>query len=97
MAEGYFHPNNRWLWVNTLRQFQAHQSRRIHVNALPAYRNVQMRPGGPPGAAAQSDFLSLADLVTFLDLEFGKMHIKTQQSLPMIDDDEITFEEKRAS
>ena len=68
----------------------------IEIGALPAHRDVEMRACGAAGAAAQSD--DLAPRFTgspFLYFELGKMQVESEQSLAVIEHDEIAFEIKR--
>ena len=56
---------------------------------------MKMRSGRPAGAAAQADDLASLYLLAFLHFEFGKMQVKREQALAMVDHDEISFEVKR--
>ena len=53
---------------------------------------MQMRTRGPAGAAAQRDFLPALYLFSFLNFELGKMQVKRQQSLAVIQHHKAAFE-----
>src|ERR1700690_764129 len=54
-----------------------------------------MRARGPAGVAAQPYDLSSFYLIPFLYFEFGKMEVKGQQALPVIQHDEVSLEIQR--
>ncbi len=68
---------------------------RIEVGSLPANRDVKVRSRGPARAAAQADFLPAFYLFPFLHFELGKMQIQGEQTLAVIQHDEIALEIKR--
>ena len=78
-----------------LGQLEGQQSGWVQIDALPAYGQVEMRSGGPSCASAKTDLLPALDPLSLLYLDFRKMKIKRQQSLPVIEHDAVTFEIQR--
>ena len=54
-----------------------------------------MRARGAARAAAQSDFLATFHLLSFLYFELGEMQVQSQQTLAVIEYDEISLEIER--
>ena len=78
-----------------MRQPESYQARRIKIRSLPSHRDVKVGTGGPSRAAAQANLLTALYLISFLDFEFRKVQIQGQQTLAVIDYDEIAFEIQR--
>src|SRR5271169_2551488 len=55
-----------------------------------------MGAGGSSSASAQADFLAALYGVSFLHFEFGKMEVKGEESLAVVDNDAIAFEIQEA-
>jgi len=61
---------------------------------LPPHFDVEMRACGPAGAAAQSEDLPALHRIPFFYFELGKMQVESQQTLAVIEHNEIPFEIK---
>ena len=72
-------------------QRQLHQPRRIKIGPLPANRDMKMWAGGAAGASAKTDNIAAPHHVTLLHFEFGKMQIEGEESLAVIEDDEVAL------
>src|ERR1700716_2195040 len=80
----------RWSLLPTNNgQAQLHESRRIEVGALPADGDMEVGAGSSSRASAQTDDFAALHGVAFFHFEFGKMQIEGEQSLPVIEHDEI--------
>ena len=55
-----------------------------------------MRASRASGSSAQSDDLAALHLVAFLYFELREMQVEREQTLAVIDYDEVAFEVKRA-
>ena len=78
------------------RKFEGWQGRRIQINTLPAYRKMKMRPGGPARSSTTPNLLPRRYPLALLYLDFRKVEVEREQSLPVIEYHAISFEVQRA-
>src|SRR5215471_2035942 len=57
---------------------------------------MKVRTGGTSGTSAESDLLTFFHSVSFLHGELREMQIQCQQTLSVIEDNAVPFEEQRA-
>src|SRR5215469_13755785 len=57
---------------------------------------MQMRARRAASASAQPDLLAALHRVSFLDLDFRQVQVKSQKTLTVVDDDAVSFEVEEA-
>src|SRR5258705_8453234 len=85
--------------ISDMRLGEAQRKQRcgIQIDALPPHGQMQMGSGGAPRAAAQSDLLAFGNVLSFFYAELGEMKIEREQTLAVVNHNEVAFEVEWAS